>query len=108
LITPPPLTFDDVCIREESMSPPPLSFDNPEVPIHEESVPLTPFEFDSDQMATVPSTRRHEDNKTELEGHQVSPRPSTPSAKTETDDEEPWEEDVHETMAGISPREIRG
>jgi hypothetical protein len=69
LITPPPLTFDDVCIQEELMSPPPLSFNNPEVPIHEESVPLTPFKFDSVQMATVPSKRRHEDNKTELEGH---------------------------------------
>ena len=87
---------------------PPLSFDNPKVPINKESVPPTPLEFDSDQTATVPSKRRHEDDKTELEGHQVSPRPSTPSAETERNDEEPWEEDVHETMAGISPKEVRG
>jgi hypothetical protein len=107
-ITPLPLVFDDVHIREESMSPPPLSFNNPEVPICEESVPPTLLEFDSDQMAIVPSKRRHEDDKTELEGCRVSPRPSTPSAETETNDEEPWEEDVHEMMAGISPKEIRG
>jgi hypothetical protein len=88
------------------MSPPPLSFNNPEVPIREESVPPTPLEFDSDQTATVPSKRRHEDDETELESRRVSPRPSTPSAKIETNDEEPWEEDVHEMMAGISPKEI--
>jgi hypothetical protein len=98
--TPPPLQFDNVQVREESMSPPPLSFNDPEnnaFPPHSDS-----------DMPTVPSKRRHEDDETESEGHRVSPTPPTPSAEAEVNDDEPWEEDVHETMAGASPKEIRG
>jgi hypothetical protein len=102
-ITPPALTFDDVQIREELMSPPPLFFDDPEVPIHQESIPPH-----SSEMATVPSKRRREDDEAESEGRRVSPRPSMPCVETEMNDDEPWEEDVHETMAGISLEEIRG
>ncbi|KAF8885624.1 hypothetical protein BD779DRAFT_1673582 [Infundibulicybe gibba] len=99
-------------VREESMTPPPLSFDNeiPMVQVREESMTPPPLSFD-DETQTVPSPNIPGTQESELTSRQ-RPHTKRPRDDSDTDhsveseppekqieDEEPWEEEIHETLA---------